>query len=219
MTDHATLYYAHDPMCSWCWAFAPRWLALRLALESEVADKLSVCRLLGGLAPDSDVPMPEPMQNYLKQTWSTIQQRVPGTRFNFDFWTHCSPRRSTWPACRAVIAARKQGIQYDESMTGAIQLAYYLEARNPSDEETLVILAEENGLDKIRFADDLNSEETRNEHQREMNTVQRLGVRGFPALVLLGNGWGQSIGVDYADTQTMLGQIHSLLEKGNAQDQ
>ena len=22
------LHYAHDPMCSWCWAFRPAWLAL-----------------------------------------------------------------------------------------------------------------------------------------------------------------------------------------------
>jgi putative protein-disulfide isomerase len=108
-------------------------------------------------------------------------------------------------------------MQYDESMTRAIQKAYYLEARNPSDHETLVTLAEENGLDKLRFAEDLNSEETRDEHQLEMNTVQRLGVRGFPALVLLGNGWGQAIGVDYDDTQTMFGQILTLLESGNAQ--
>lgn len=215
MSDNVTLYYAHDPMCSWCWAFAPRWQTLRLALEDEAASTMSICRLLGGLAPDSDEPMPETMQAYLKQTWSTIQHQVPDTRFNFDFWARCKPRRSTWPACRAVIAARRQGTQHDEPMTRAIQRAYYLEARNPSDQDTLVALAEEIGLDDTRFADDLNSDETRDEHQREMNMVQRLGIRGFPALVLLGEGWGQPIGVDYTDTQIMLGQILSLLESGS----
>jgi len=41
--------------------------------------------VLGGLAPDSDQPMPEQMQRYLQQTWQRFQQVVPGTRFNFDF--------------------------------------------------------------------------------------------------------------------------------------
>ena len=83
------------------------------------------------------------MREYLQQTWRRIQQRIPGSQFNFDFWTSCEPRRSTWPACRAVIAAREQGAENDERMTRAIQEAYYLRARNPSDEAVLVTLAGE----------------------------------------------------------------------------
>ncbi len=97
-------------------------------------------RILGGLAPDTDQPMPLEMQTKLKGIWQKIQQVVPGTEFNFDFWEKCSPRRSTYQACRAVIAARNQDPANEEAMILAIQHAYYLEAKNPADLSTLIEL-------------------------------------------------------------------------------
>jgi len=128
------LFYVHDPMCSWCWAFKPSLDTLR----KELPDRIHVIKLLGGLAPDSEQPMSKETQSFVQGNWHEIQRRVPNTEFNFDFWTRCQPRRSTYPACRAVIAARLQGEQYDDEMTLAIQRAYYLQAKNPSNKETLV---------------------------------------------------------------------------------
>jgi len=49
----AVLYYIHDPMCSWCWAFRPVWSAV----QAQLPESLQVKYLLGGLAPDSALPM------------------------------------------------------------------------------------------------------------------------------------------------------------------
>jgi len=133
----STLYYAHDPMCSWCWGFAPTWRRVRERLPVGVR----VRRLLGGLAPDTETPMPAEMRRHLQATWKRIQERIPGTEFNFDFWRLCEPRRATWRACRAVIAARFQDPAVEEPMIARIQSAYYLEARNPSDAPVLGRLA------------------------------------------------------------------------------
>jgi len=175
-----TLYYVHDPMCSWCWAFKPVWDHVTGALGGNIP----ITRLLGGLAPDSDEPMPEAMQRMLQDTWRNIQVRVPGTDFNYDFWENCKPRRSTYPACRAVIAASQQGKEFHEAMTGAIQRAYYLEARNPSDESTLVELSEELGLDAGLFSRTLNSGETRDEFERHIAMCHGMRVPGFPSLIV-----------------------------------
>ena len=137
-------------MCSWCWAFR---LSLNTLIE-ELPKEINIIRLLGGLAPDSDLPMPENTREYVLQNWRAIEKQVPETKFNYDFWEKCKPRRSTYPACRAVIAARKQKDVFDTAMTLAIQEAYYLEARNPSDYETLINLAEEIGADKNKFSKD-----------------------------------------------------------------
>ncbi len=211
MTGVATLYYAHDPMCSWCWAFTPSWEVLRASLELVCQSRLRICRLLGGLAPDQNEPMPVSMQRHLQQTWSVIGQRVPGTRFNFEFWTRCQPRRSTWPACRAVIAARRQGEAYGEAMIRAIQEAYYLNARNPSERDTLVALAGEVGLDSGRFQVDLNSAETRANHDSEMAQVRRYGIRGFPALALAEADRIQEIEVNFTEPAQMRQQVLALL--------
>ena len=203
-----TLYYAHDPMCSWCWGFRPAWQALRGQLPQQVR----VVRLLGGLAPDSDEPMPEEMRRHLQQTWHRIEQRIPGTRFNFAFWERCQPRRSTYPACRALIAARRQGDEYEEPMLLAIQEAYYLQARNPSDRSTLVELAEEIGLDSLRFGAELDSESTRKRLLAEIATSRSLGLDSFPSLALETGGSRWPVAVAYTAPEAMLEQIRMLVE-------
>ena len=162
MTD--TLFYVHDPMCSWCWGFAA---TLDSVLEA-LPDDINVVHLLGGLAPDSNEPMPESMQQGLQQTWKQIADVIPGTEFNFAFWTDNTPRRSTWPSCRAVIAARRQSEDYERPMIKAIQRAYYLDAKNPSDSDTLLQCAKDIGCDGAVFSKDFESEDVSNEFLDEL---------------------------------------------------
>ena len=90
-------------MCSWCWAYRPSMLLLRKNLPDEIQWQ----NVLGGLAPDSDQPMPEQTRLMVQNHWRKIESTL-GTKFNFDFWTKNQPRRDTYKACRAVIAASRQ---------------------------------------------------------------------------------------------------------------
>lgn len=198
------LIYAHDPMCSWCWAFRPTWAEIEQNLPADITVK----RLLGGLAPDSQEPMPEQTQAFLQDVWRTIETRVPGTRFNYAFWTDCKPRRSTYPACRAVIAARRQDTAYEQPMIDAIQLAYYQNAQNPSDTKTLVALAAALGLDAARFEADLDAPDTQAALMSEIQESQALGLKGFPSLALRDeSGRVRSIRYDYNDPSVVLAQL------------
>ncbi len=197
------LHYVHDPMCSWCWAFRPTWREIRARLPPRIATE----RVLGGLAPDTREPMPEATQQYIRETWRRIEREVPGTRFNHEFWTRCRPRRSTYPACRAVIAASSRGPELEEPMIEAIQRAYYLEARNPSDNETLIALAEAMGLERERFTRDLNSAATQAELGRQIRFAGRLGARGFPSLILTAGAETRPIAYDYLDPGVVLEQL------------
>ena len=208
MSDICRLIYVHDPMCSWCWGFRPNFLALCEQLPEQVA----VSRLLGGLAPDSDKAMPAQLQSKLQDTWRRIQTSIPDTRFNFDFWDKCRPRRSTWPACRAVIAVRTLEPALESDMILAIQQAYYLEARNPSDTNTLVSLAEDLGLDKTGFEGLLDAPDTRDALQREISQAQQMGVDSFPSLRLQIGGSIWPVPVDYTRSGPMLDTIRALLD-------
>lgn len=210
----AVLYYIHDPMCSWCWGFAPVHEALIASLPAD----LPVKRLLGGLAPDSDVPMPEALQTRLQATWRHIQERIPGTEFNFDFWIRNTPRRSTYPACRAVIAARLQGERYDPRMTRAIQEAYYLQARNPSDATTLIELAAALGLDAQAFTHDLGSAQVERIFAAEREQSAALGAQGFPSLVLEIDGWRGLAPLDYNTSEPMRAWILARLDAARASE-
>ena len=207
MTDN-TLIYVHDPMCSWCWGFRPTLEALLQRLPGDLGFE----RLLGGLAPDSEVPMGAEMQAHLQQTWHRIQERIPGTRFNFDFWTDCEPRRSTWPACRAVVAARRCDPAREDTMIRAIQHAYYLQARNPSDRETLVALAGEIGLDQTAFGRHLDDPYTAASFEQEMQRAHRMGADSFPSLRLQIGESIWPIAVNYTDADAMLVEIGVMLD-------
>jgi putative protein-disulfide isomerase len=152
--------------------------------------------------------MPKEMQQYLQKTWKTIESTIPGTRFNHDFWTLCQPRRSTWPACRAVLAARHQGLEYDLAMTIAIQQGYYLQAKNPSDDSTLIGFAEELGLDTGSFSGRLNAEATRQQLEQEIILARRLGVQGFPSLLLLQGKSAIPVQINYTEVDAMLDSIN-----------
>lgn len=203
-----TLYYVHDPMCSWCWAFRPTLDKLLQSLPSG----FRLVKLLGGLAPDTHEPMPEEMRQRLQQTWRRIEQNVPGTRFNFAFWQENTPRRATYPACRAVLAAREQG--RDEAMLEAIQTAYYREARNPSDNRVLCDIAEEVGLDTGTFEQALNSERIQQQLDEEMERAAAIGVDSYPSLVLEVGEQRWPVPIDYNNSTNILANIEWLLEEG-----
>jgi putative protein-disulfide isomerase len=205
-----TLFHVHDPMCSWCWGFKPVWSEVRAGLNASV----NVQYLLGGLAPDSDEPMPIEMQTMLQGTWHRIQQTIPGTQFNFDFWTNNTPRRSTWPSCRAVIAVRHQNQDLETSMIEAIQTAYYLQARNPSDHDVLADIAAELGCDRATFLTDLNSEAVQQEFVNERAFAARIGAQGFPSLFLATpENLVHPIAINYSQSQAILDQVGALTSR------
>jgi putative protein-disulfide isomerase len=201
------LYYIHDPMCSWCWGFRPVLDELLLRLPQG----MSYSRLLGGLAPDTDQPMPEAMRETLQATWRRIQEKLPQTPFNFDFWSCNTPRRSTYPACRGVIAARALQPEMEGPMILAIQRAYYLQARNPSDDTTLIGLAGEIGLDSHSFANRLHNPQTQLQLEKEISQARQMGIHSFPSLVLEDADSRWPVALDYHSVEPMLETLQLLL--------
>ena len=200
------LYYVYDPMCSWCWGYRPTWMTLQEKLKST----LEIKYLVGGLAPDSDLPMPKEMQEFLQQTWHKIARQL-GTEFNFDFWSLCQPRRSTYPACRAMLIAR----EYDkeQAMYLAIQQAYYLQAKNPSDADTLTDLAGAIGLDQALFNQKLTRHEINQELMAEIATARKLPIQGFPSLVLVLEDRQIPVALDYHDWKTSYDSIMNHIQQ------
>jgi putative protein-disulfide isomerase len=158
-------------MCSWCWGFT--------GVLAEVEPRLNVPLelVLGGLAPDDDRPMPEAMRRYVQDAWRSVAA-LTGARFEHAFWERNQPRRSTWPACRAVLAAGERG----REMFAAIQRAYYLEARDPSDRDTLVALGTELGFDREAFANAIDAPQTHSQLDEHFALRDRMGVSGYPSL-------------------------------------
>ncbi|MGH1371249.1 MAG: DsbA family protein [Cellvibrionaceae bacterium] len=210
------LYYVHDPMCSWCWGFYPQWQALKSALDERFSDGLVIENLVGGLAKDTDEPMPLAMQEVIQGYWRDVQSQLQ-TEFNFDFWTSNTPRRATFDACRATIAITFQcedtatQISAQNSMIEAIQRGYYLRAMNPSEMDVLSQLAQELGFDRQQFEADMKSERLNSEFDRQLKLARALPIDGFPSLVLKVRERHYKIPRDYHGHQSMLSAIENTL--------
>lgn len=203
----AVLYYVHDPMCSWCWGFRPAWLELKESLEN----KLDIVYLLGGLAPDNNDPMSQDMRNHIRNNWRSIEQEIPGTIFNYEFWANNEPRRSTYPACRAIIASRMQNTSLGHEMLYAIQQAYYLNAENPSNVDILITLAKQIGLDVNTFIKDINSDICEQSLLDEVNLSRKLFANSFPSLVIEQNNMLHTLEISYNDSQYIFSQVIEIL--------
>jgi len=200
-----TLYHVHDPMCSWCYAFKPTLDEIRKNLK----DNIKLVHVVGGLAKHSDEPMPQEQRVTIENIWKQIEKEV-GTKFNYDFWKNCEPRRSTYLSCQATMLARYEG--KEDEMIEAIQKAYYQKAMNPSDASTLIQLAKEIGLDDKKFEEDLKSEKIENDLQEELNLRRSLYVRTFPSLILKYKKELYPINIKYNNPQDMLEQINNMCE-------
>ena len=201
--NSATLFYIYDPMCSWCWGFSHTWDKVKKSLPSSI----NIQYILGGLAPDSSEVMPNEMREYIQMNWHKIEQKIPGVSFNFTFWDSCTPRRSTYPACRAVIAVKNQNLALEQNIIQLIQQAYYLDAKNPSEDEVLISLAKTLDLDIKQFTQDLNSESTQQLLSDDIALMQSMGVSSFPSLVLQTTNGIKSITIDYNNPKLILNQI------------
>ena len=194
-------------MCSWCWGFKPVLEQLQSNLPSEIKIKF----LLGGLAPDTNKPMPDTMRSQIISTWKNIQKTIPGTQFNYEFWDKCTPKRSTYPSCRAVLSAAKQQQSKSFEMLTAIQEAYYLHALNPSEISTLNDIAGSIGLNTTTFNNDITSEEIDKQLNSEISMTRNLGVDSFPSLILKDEKKQYPIALDYNHSDIILDHIESFL--------
>ena len=198
------LFYVADPMCSWCWGFSSTIAEIERQLRPEVTLQL----VLGGLAPDSEAPMDAATKRYVQEAWSAVEAQT-GATFDHSFWERCEPRRSTWPACRAVIAAADRG----REMFNAIQRAYYTEARDPSDRGTLVDLGEELGFDRLDFRQAIDAPETHARLEADLALRNELGISGFPSLAIERDGEKSAIVSGWSTLEhvrMVLGQLRML---------
>ncbi len=171
--------YVMDPMCGWCYGFQPEFEKFLEKHPSAEVDWI-----MGGLAPDTKQPMDDNLKKTISSYWYQIEKNTQVT-FNHDFWSLNTPYRSTYSACRAVISADNLIEKSAQKMVKAIQSAYYMEAKNPSLEETLIGCANSIGLDENQFLEVFKSEKTEQQFQQHLSFTHQLQVRSFPALIYI----------------------------------
>ncbi|UVM54619.1 DsbA family protein [Pseudomonas sp. B21-012] len=179
----ARLLYVMDPMCSWCWGFAP--VAEALIAQAQAAG-VPTRVVLGGLRSGSRA-LDASTRGYILDHWQAVHDAT-GQDFQFEGALPDGFVYDTEPACRALVTARSLDPQYVGALLKLIQQAFYLRGEDVTRAPLLVELAEQAGYQRAAFAEAFTSAEQRAATAADFTWVQDLGIAGFPTLLAERNG-------------------------------
>ncbi|MCW8836601.1 MAG: DsbA family protein [Rhodospirillales bacterium] len=209
-----SLIFVGDPMCSWCWGFAPVMGELAaLCAEREIP----VDVLVGGLRPGTTEPMDDRALGYISHHWHEVH-KTTGQPFDFEALER---RRAegfvydTEPACRAVVTVRSAAPALALPYFEALHRAFYAEGRDVTATDILAELAEGLGVPRDSFMTVFEDEAARNATLVDFEASRRLGVQGFPTLILREGTTGGLLSAGYQPIETLRPAVEAWLD-GNA---
>lgn len=203
------LLYVADPMCSWCWGFHP----VMEAIRTEFSDRVQPVLIMGGLRPWTRHPMSDGDRAKLQGHWAQVAS-ASGQPFDTALIARGGFVYDSKPAARAVVTAQSLQPGQGFAFMGAVQSAFYAQARDVTDDEVLADIAEEHGHDRANFAAALASLEARQETIHHFQAALRMGVRGFPTVIAARpDGAGEAITTGYADQAELRARLEAYLAK------
>lgn len=170
------LLYIADPMCSWCYGFAPELAKLLARLPEAQLDVV-----MGGLRPFNKQPATAQFREMLREHWRHVST-ASGLPFSEAALDRPGFIYDTEPACRAVVTARNIDAARALGYMKAIQLAFYRDGRDVTRGDELAEIAGECGFERDTLRMHLDSEPMREQTLADFARAQSLGVAGFPTL-------------------------------------
>lgn len=177
-TDEFQLIYFTDPMCSWCYGFAP----VMASIADEYADRAPLRLVMGGLRAYQTAPLSDADKTMIRKHWTEVARRS-GQPFDFAFFDRTGFVYDTEPACRAVVIARETRPGSERGLLKAIQSAFYADNRDVTNLDELASIAGAAGFDASKFRNSLNDEAMTARTRVDFLVAQKSGVKGFPTLI------------------------------------
>lgn len=202
------LLYVMDPMCSWCWGFAP--VAEALAEQAAVVG-ISMDLVVGGLRRDQVAIDAAARVRYLGY-WQAVNAST-GQLFDFERGLPEGMVYDTEPACRAVVTARQLDTASAGLLARRIQQAFYCEGADVTRASVLVQLAEDIGIPRIEFAEAFDGAAMHQATDSDFAWVQDLGIAGFPTMLAERDGQLALLTNGYQPLEALAPLLASWLER------
>ncbi|MCP5364638.1 MAG: DsbA family protein [Hyphomicrobiales bacterium] len=173
------LHYFADPMCSWCWGFAP----IISELHRSCDDHATLIIVTGGLRAGETRPMNDQTKDFIRQHWQAVEAAT-GQPFSYAFFEREGFVYDTALACRGVVAMRGLAPDLALDYFKTVQHAFYVENQDVTDMIVLAELAERFDVTPEQFLAAYTATDTGEALLEDFRTTQALGVPGFPAVLL-----------------------------------
>lgn len=200
------LIYVGDPMCSWCYGFAPE-----LEKIVELYDgKVEVELVTGGLRPYFDKPISE-MKGFLAEHWEDVH-KASGQPFKYGILDRSDLVYDTEPSCRAVVVFRAMAPDKEFEFFKLAQEAFYFHNKEMHKVETYAEIAETLGLDKEKFTELFHSDQYKAAVKKDFERAAALGVQGFPTMLFIKDGQQHVLSRGYTQQAKISGAVERLIK-------
>jgi putative protein-disulfide isomerase len=174
------IMYIGDPMCSWCWGFAP----VVDEIQTNFGHIADFRIIVGGLRPGQSAElMDERLKASLRQHWQHVQE-ASGQPFNYQFLEREGFLYDTEPAAKAVVTVRQLAPEKEFPFFKGLQQGFYAEDIDITDEKNYTPMLEEQGISEELFLEIFDSEEMKTATYQDFASSRQMGIQGFPSVVL-----------------------------------
>ncbi len=175
------LIFVLDPMCSWCWGFAP---IIEELLETQ-SDRYNFSLVVGGLRTKGEMSWNETSKDYLRGHWKQVSQRT-GQEFSDSLFEKEYFDYDTYPACKAVVTVRELfGMQSAFAYLHTIQEAFYTKGEDITNVGVLSDLLNGIGLDSVSFKTFFESDRAQLLMEHDFAKSRSMGANTFPSVVVI----------------------------------
>jgi len=203
--EESKLIYVGDPMCSWCYGVSNE----MLTVKEHFADDLDFEIVMGGLRPHNQQTMSD-LKDFLTHHWEEVQQ-ASGQKFNYGILESRDITYDTEPPCRATVVVRQLKPEAAFAFFKSVQKAFYFDNKNLHLVESYEPILKSLDIDLREFARLFESDEMKNATKADFQLAADMGVRGFPTLLLQRGEDIQVIANGFAEAETMIARVQSLL--------
>lgn len=207
MSDTGELIYVVDPMCSWCWGFAP---AFRAVVDHH--PELAVNVVAGGLRPgEAAEPLNDQMRQTLAHHWEQVEQRS-GQPFDVAGLDRQDWVYDTELADIAVVTMRNLAPDQVLSWVHHLHESFYAKAIDLTDRAVYPSLVAGFDVDVEAFMTALQSPEMKAATWQDFSLARQLGASGFPTVLGVRDGKAMILTRGYTDAETFDKIIHRWME-------
>jgi putative protein-disulfide isomerase len=197
------LYFA-DPMCSWCYGFAPQIAEIKTR-HANIEFQL----IMGGLRPFGRETMAD-FGHVLRHHWEEVHRRS-GQEFNHSILDSEDYVYDTEPPSRAVITMRSIKPSAEFAFFRSVQEAFYRDNADTNSIETYAALAESFDVGTREFKEAYASGPMKEKTLQDFSFSQQMGVSGFPTTMLQTEDRFHLLAHGYAEAEQIIEKVDGLL--------
>lgn len=184
--NEKTLWYIADPMCSWCWGFAPIIKEIRLNYSKNLKIEL----MMGGLR-SGKLAMASGQRAKILNHWKAVNERT-GQPFSFEGAMPEGFIYDTEPSCRGIVAMSLINPSLVFTLLESMQFGFYVEQKDVTNPKILAQLAGKIGVDMDLYLQVFESDQAKNKVSIHFDKVRQWGVNSFPTIAVQ-NAAGYSV--------------------------